>query len=111
MFNVRIKSLRTSKKKTQQDIADLLGITRPAYTAYEQGNRTPDNETIQKLADYYGVSLDYLFGRTDIPNPIQDLAAHRSDDHMDDLPEEAKREIENFKAFIRSKYGKQKGDT
>lgn len=70
MLNVRIKALRKSRNKTQQDIATLLGISRPAYTAYEQGNRTPDNEAVEKLADYYDVTIDYLYGRTDNPNRI-----------------------------------------
>ncbi|ATP40729.1 hypothetical protein CSE16_12100 [Solibacillus sp. R5-41] len=72
MLNIRIKALRKGRNKTQQDIATILGVSRPAYTAYEQGNRTPDNETIEKLADYYDVTIDYLYGRTDNPNRISD---------------------------------------
>jgi len=71
MLGQRLKYLRKLHKKNQQDIADLLGITRPAYTAYENENRTPDNNSIKKLADYYDVSIDYLFGRTDIPSSPQ----------------------------------------
>lgn len=67
MLNIRLTSLRKSKKKTQQDIADYLGVTRPAYTAYERGTRHPDYDTLQKLADYYDVTTDYLLGRTDNP--------------------------------------------
>lgn len=63
MLGVRLKYLRKSNNKTQQDIADILGITRPAYTAYEQGKRNPDYEILEKIADYYNVSLDYLLGR------------------------------------------------
>jgi len=43
----------------------LLGITRPAYTAYEMGKRQPDYETLIKLADYFNVTVDYLLGRTE----------------------------------------------
>ncbi|QDZ98944.1 XRE family transcriptional regulator [Lysinibacillus fusiformis] len=64
MLGVRLKYLRKSKNKTQQDIADVLGITRPAYTAYEQGKRNPDYGILEKIADYYNVSVDYLLGRT-----------------------------------------------
>ncbi len=69
MLSDRLSKLRTKNKKTQQDMADLLGITRPAYTAYESGTRKPDYETLQKLADYFEVSVDYLLGRTDDPTP------------------------------------------
>ncbi|NLK53214.1 MAG: helix-turn-helix transcriptional regulator [Syntrophomonadaceae bacterium] len=69
MLSERLKDLRAAKKKKQHEVADYLGITRPAYTAYESGNRQPDFETLQKLADYFNVSTDYLLGRTDVPNP------------------------------------------
>lgn len=69
MFNVRLTSLRKKKNKTQQELADYLGLTRPAYTAYERGNRSPDYDTLQKIADYFGVTTDYLLGRTEIRNP------------------------------------------
>lgn len=79
MLNVRMKALRKERKKTQQDIADILGISRPAYTAYEQGNRTPDNDAVEKLADYYAVSIDFLFGRTDNPSPISPIEQDEAD--------------------------------
>ena len=49
MFNVRLTYLRKEKKKTQKDMAEMLGITRPAYTAYETGKRQPDFEMLQKI--------------------------------------------------------------
>lgn len=67
MLADRLKELRKIKKKTQQDIADHLGITRPAYTAYEQGNRNPDYDLLSKLANYFDVSTDYLLGREEKP--------------------------------------------
>ncbi|WP_372780250.1 helix-turn-helix domain-containing protein [Priestia aryabhattai] len=67
MFSVRLTSLRKKKNVTQQKVADYLGITRPAYTAYEQGKRQPDYETLTKIADFFDVTVDYLIGRTDDP--------------------------------------------
>lgn len=64
----RLKEIRTEKEKTQQEIANYLGITRPAYTAYESGNRQPDYETLQRLADFFNVTTDFLLGRTDTRN-------------------------------------------
>ncbi|NLY47325.1 MAG: helix-turn-helix transcriptional regulator, partial [Tissierella sp.] len=52
-----------------EDIAKVIGVTRPAYTAYERGLRTPDYDILVTLADYFDVSVDYLLGRTDNPNP------------------------------------------
>jgi len=48
-------------------MASLLGITRQGYAKYENNLGEPDNSSLTKLADYFNVSVDYLFGRTDIP--------------------------------------------
>lgn len=60
MFAENIRILRTKKEKSQQDIADYLQITRQAYSYYENGKRQPDYETLLKLAEYFGVTVDYL---------------------------------------------------
>ncbi len=69
MLSQRLKELRIEREKTQQDIADILGITRPAYTAYESGNRQPDYETLNKLAEFYNSTTDYLLGRSNNRRP------------------------------------------
>ncbi|MCY9178067.1 helix-turn-helix domain-containing protein [Bacillus inaquosorum] len=66
MLASRLKYLRNKHKKTQQDLAVLLGISRQGYAKYENGLGEPDNSTLVKLADFYEVSTDYLLGRTDI---------------------------------------------
>lgn len=75
LFPDRIAIARKNKKMTQEDVAGLLKITRPAYTAYESGRRQPDYETLIKLANLFGVSTDYLLGRTDNPEGILDKSA------------------------------------
>ncbi|WP_158077360.1 LexA family protein [Caenibacillus caldisaponilyticus] len=62
MLAYRLRSLRKQQKKTQQDLANLLGISRQAYSNYETGQREPDIESLKKLADYFGVSIDFLIG-------------------------------------------------
>lgn len=64
MFPQRLKSLRLEKKLTQQNMADFLGITRQGYAKYEKGMSEPDNKTLDKLANYFNVSTDFLLGRT-----------------------------------------------
>ncbi|MEJ9151056.1 helix-turn-helix transcriptional regulator [Bacillus smithii] len=63
----RLKELRIKRNLTQEDIAKILGVARTTYAMYEQGQREMDYELLLKLADYYKVSLDYIFGRTEIP--------------------------------------------
>ncbi|NNV07537.1 XRE family transcriptional regulator [Geobacillus sp. MMMUD3] len=69
MFPNRLKMLRLQKKLTHQDMADFLGITRQGYSKYENGQSQPDIDTINKLAEFFNVTTDYLLGRTDHPNP------------------------------------------
>ncbi|UZH06369.1 helix-turn-helix domain-containing protein [Heyndrickxia coagulans] len=63
MFAKRLKELRLKKKLSQQNMADFLGITRQGYAKYERTDSTgsqPDLETLNKLANFFGVSIDYL---------------------------------------------------
>ena len=60
----RLTTLRKEHDKTQDEMARFLGITRPAYTAYETGRRQPDYETLIKLADFFNVPIDWILGRT-----------------------------------------------
>lgn len=61
-----LKELRTLSGLTQQQVADRLGISRVNYTRYETGASNPDYETLIALADFFDVSLDYIFGRKNI---------------------------------------------
>jgi transcriptional regulator with XRE-family HTH domain len=69
MLGKRLSELRKKVKLRQEDLAQKIGIARTTYAMYEQGKREPDYETLQKLADFFEVSTDYLLGRTDNPNP------------------------------------------
>ncbi|MFD1316997.1 helix-turn-helix transcriptional regulator [Loigolactobacillus coryniformis] len=67
MFAQKLKDLRSKKHVTQQEIADFLGISRPAYTAYESGKRQPDYDILKKLATYFNVTTDFLLGQNQTP--------------------------------------------
>lgn len=59
----RIRDLREDRDKTQKDIAELLNMQLTVYRRYETGEREIPLWAAIKLADYYGVTLDYLVGR------------------------------------------------
>ena len=59
----KLKELRKSYNLTQQEISKELNISRVNYTRYETGVVRPDYETVIKIADFYDVTLDELFGR------------------------------------------------
>lgn len=62
----KLKELRASKKLNQSDLAGLLKVERSTYGKYETGDSSPDFEKLIKLANYYKVSIDDLFGRGEI---------------------------------------------
>ncbi len=64
----RVKELRKKAKLTQAAVGEMLGISTRGYTHYEKGDRDMSPEILVKLADYYGVSVDYILDRTDEPN-------------------------------------------
>lgn len=70
LFSDRLTSIRKKREYTQQRVADYLGITRPAYTAYERGTRQPDFNTLIRLADFFEVSTDYLLGKSNDENKL-----------------------------------------
>lgn len=59
----RLRDMREDRDKTQRHIADLLHTTQQQYAKYEQGIQEIPVHHLIRLADYYGVSTDYLLGR------------------------------------------------
>jgi MerR family transcriptional regulator, light-induced transcriptional regulator len=64
-FATRLKELRKSGGFRQVDLARSLGVAQTTIANYEQHSRFPDEETLGKVATFFGVTLDYLLGRTD----------------------------------------------
>ncbi|OFV68910.1 helix-turn-helix domain-containing protein [Acetobacterium wieringae] len=81
MIGERLKNLRKNMGYTQDDLAEKLSISRSSLSLYEIDKRDPDSETFNKIADFFNVSLDYLNGRTDDPNPIRDVDQDLHDEH------------------------------
>lgn len=59
----RLRDLRTISGKNQETVAEECGISRIALARYEGGQRMPKMNILAKLAEYYGVTVDYLMGR------------------------------------------------
>lgn len=67
---IRLKELRQQKNMTMKDAARELGINYSTYITYEKGQYEPNLLLLQKMAQYYGVSIEYLLGRTDDPRTL-----------------------------------------
>lgn len=64
-YQRRLRDLREDHDKTQHDIADILGTSQTMYARYERGANELPLRHLLTLAEYYGVSTDYLLGRSD----------------------------------------------
>lgn len=70
----RLKRLRQSMQLSQKQLARLLGVDRSTISSYESNIRQPPLVTLSRIADVFGVSTDYLLGRTsELPWGIFDL--------------------------------------
>ena len=78
----RLKELRLKKDKLQKDVANYLNISDVAYGYYEKGERQPNPEMLLKLAEYFGVTTDYLLGRTENEKLVQDIDKKMQDNDI-----------------------------
>ncbi|XTR36682.1 helix-turn-helix domain-containing protein [Paraclostridium tenue] len=115
-FGKRFKQLRTETKLNQQEFVDLFNnkynfnFTRQAISLYENGKRIPEIDALTSFAEYFGVSVDYLLGRTNertinkekakLDPSVKTIAAHRLGD-VEDLDDDAIEKINEYIEFIR----------
>lgn len=91
-MEINLKSLREHKQISQKQLCDDLKIKTVTYNSWEKGKNEPSCENLVKLADYYNVTLDYLFGR----------------EFKNDLGYLTKEQFEIISAFLELEDGKQK---
>lgn len=68
-LGIRLKELRKKHGLTQKALADILLIDNSSISKYENDRAIPENELLQRIADFFSVSVDYLLGRSDISSP------------------------------------------
>jgi transcriptional regulator with XRE-family HTH domain len=69
IFSKRLKELRKNHMTTQEELAKYLGVGRPTIAGYETKGKQPSFEILDKIADFFNVSIDYLLGRSNIERP------------------------------------------
>jgi len=77
MLNKRLKELREEKGLTQAELAENLEISRGSVGNYEKKERVPDGDVLIKFADFFGVTTDYLLGRSEFKNYGQEYDFRR----------------------------------
>lgn len=103
IFGTRLKTLRIENNLRQQDLAEIINVHRATIGKYETNERFPDRETLGKIADFFQVSIDYLFGRTEIRN-LDEFLLKYSMLNINGLSSEALLEIQDYINYVRLKY-------
>ena len=99
LIGKRIRDMRIEKGLSQQELGDIIGVTKVSICGYENGTRTPSLETFALLADTFGTTTDYLLGR-EVPIIFEDTKEYVGSISSDDI--ELIQEIRHYPALYDS---------
>ncbi|MCH5299682.1 MAG: helix-turn-helix transcriptional regulator [Ruminococcus sp.] len=103
-FGSRVRQLRIEKKMTQAQLAKSLGISARTVSFIETGKYYPKNEEIiEKIANYFNVTADYLFGLSNLKN---DNEANELTDCLESLNEKGQKSLMEYAKLLKLKYKK-----
>lgn len=93
LFSDRIKELRIKNKKTQEELAEIFGITPTGVSYWESGKSIPNSITLEKLAIYFNVTLDYLIGNKEMDDNDKMKIIFRKTEDVPEADRETLRKI------------------
>lgn len=109
MFVQRLNELLKERGITRKKFLEDVGMGRNAFSHWEKDGRTPNNSTFKAIADYFGVSVEYLRGETDERESSSSSVPQLSEDQLallleiKSLPEDQQKEAWAFIQFLKSK--------
>lgn len=102
MNGERLSDLRKDRGLTQKDLAKIIGVSENSISMYERNLNSPDDKIKVKIAKYFNISLDYLLGAIDKPQPLK-----RNNTifiFADNIPTNAEKEMKTFFNYLQNKY-------
>lgn len=84
-FKERLRQLRNEQKLSQQELGKRLHLGTSAISMYERGEREPDFEKLEMIADFFNVNIDYLLGKSEIRKPEQAATGNQSKPDENDI--------------------------
>ena len=105
LFGEKLKETRRRKGLTQKQLADLIGVKDNSISNWEKDRNLPKNmDTIILLCETLDIDINWLLYDGKEPPKNVAVLKYLTDDSVNELPQEAKNEIDNFIEFIKSKY-------
>ena len=105
-FGERFKALRLEKELTQEELVYLFNnkydtaYRVASISQYENNKRRPELKQLEDWSEFFGVSIDYLLGRTDIRDFEENTIAAHMDDRTKELSEDGLKQLDNFIDFL-----------
>lgn len=104
-----IRALLKSERKTQQELCQYLGVSKQAFTEWNGGRNTSYKKYLPQIAEFFGVSVDYLLGKTE----QKEKSPSVSDEEIKfalfgggEITDEMWDEVKRYAEFVKQKYGK-----
>ena len=111
-FSERFKTLRKSRKLSQQELAERLNTSKSSVHMYERGEREPGLEMLENIADFFNVDMDYLLGKSQTvnkalsskekstPQTERDVLKQRIIELLSQLTDDELKEAARFLAYL-----------
>lgn len=101
---IRIKELRRKSSLTQKQLSIQLGVSQQVVSRWERENLMPSLDVIAKMSEFFGVTMDYMSGRSNSPKFKYNLAENEAEliDHFRAMDDSKKQMLAEFAAFLRT---------
>ena len=108
LFEKRIKELRIKNNMTQQDLGKIVGLTSTGISYWETGKAIPNMDIMNKLSEYFGVTIDYLIGKENLDENNEGMILFRKAERVDEKDKEKMYNIINstIDAFLNNNNNK-----
>ena len=106
-FSERLRQLRTSAGLSQMEFSKRIGVSKSSVNMYERGEREPNLETLQRIADFFQVDIGYLLGNPEVSAPVRKI----TDDDIKfalfggsgEITDAMYEEVKQFAAFVKNR--------
>jgi len=104
MIGDRLKQARTTKKLSQRQLASIINVKHNSICDWEKNRHEPDTEQIKRLCDVLGIDPNWLYGEEHSSLVRESSAEYYLTENGEELPKEAKKELDNFIEYLKVKY-------